>query len=255
MILTALFLAETLAGPAPPFRQDDPWSIDTKRAFIVYNACFGRAVFDRQQSAGSAEARVISAKASCRKQYDAVVESMVKDTAGKVDPAIAAADARAKLDESDDRVLPLLSPAPPPNLAELPVRYMAGEWRLGGGALTLGLTIQFTDKPSLIGRFASRDAVMMSLNTGGLRAWEIFKDERGRATFRATFADGRVASYERIPSPPSEMNFINAADPTVQRYDLLIENEQFLIRWVVKDGAGQLRFRRNVKTGSDRQPE
>ena len=69
----------------------------------------------------------------------------------------------------------------------------------------------------------------------------------------ATFTDGRVVRFERIPSFPGEMHFINPADAAVQRIDLSMDDDDLLIRVTRTDTGQQLRFSRlGTVTGAAR---
>ncbi|WP_183955159.1 hypothetical protein [Sphingobium fontiphilum] len=198
---------------------------------------------------------MIDAKAACQAEYDAALAAIINDADKNDERAPVVAHARARLDEADIRILEMLVPTPPTRLAQLPIRGMVGDWRLGGGALAVRMTVRYTDKPSIVGTLEPNDTTITTLNASGLRSWEIVPNERGSAILQATFADGRATKYARIPSSAGEMDFINAADSLVQRYDILLEDGELLIRWVEKDMSGQLRFRRQMQTGSEMAPK
>jgi hypothetical protein len=42
------------------------------------------------------------------------------------------------------------------------------------------------------------------------------------------------------------MNFINAAEVAIQRFDLAIEDNDLILRMVTPDGGTRLRFRRQI---------
>ena len=137
----------------------------------------------------------------------------------------------------------VVGPPAPAKLAQLPVSHLVGEWRLGGGAMAVVMTVHFTDDGSLVGTLDSDFEF-----AAGLRTWKVTSDGTKNALLHASFADKRLVQYNRIPSFPTEVDFINATNPNVQRFDLVIEDDDLLIRVVTPDGGTQLRFRRQIGT-------
>lgn len=244
MILAAFLLAGSLSHPEPVDIMGGSYSMETVRRYHSYVICFVRGAQDRRSDAGSPEANMQAAKAACRTQYDSFVAGVVKDSAGVSDAASAAAGARALLDAMDARVV--IGPPPPAQLAQLPVAAMVGAWRLGGGPLAVDMNIRFDADGSLVGTLTPPQ----DYTAEGLANWKIVSGGTNQAVLHASFAGRRVVRFERIPSFPREMDFINPADPAIQRFDLAIEDEDLLIHLVTKGGGQQLRFRRNLETAA-----
>lgn len=245
MIFALLLLAQAPSQSQLIDILSDRYSVQTKERFEAYVLCFAKGAYDRRRAEGSSEAQMRETKAACRAEYDSFVAGVVKDSEGSSDAASATMNAHALLDRLDDPVL--FGPPPPANLAKLPVERLIGDWRLGGGPLAIDMKIQFADDGSL--------AAILKPDTEttarGLRGWKVTSDGTKEAVFLASFADGSVAKYQRVPSFPSEMNFINAAEVTIQRFDLAIENNDLILRMVTPDGGTQLRFRRQIGTTPD----
>lgn len=239
MILAVFLLAQSLSQSPPIDIIGGTYSVDTKERYEAYLLCFAKGAYDRRQSAGSPEAHMREAKAACRKEYDSFVASVVKDSEGSSDATSAAIKARSFLDAMDAGAI--IGPPAPAKLAHLPVERLVGAWAMGRGPLAVDMNVQFADDGSLVGILSSgfESAVKE------LKSWKITSDGTKGAVFHATFADGRVVKYNSIPSFPGEMNFINPADPAIQRYDLTIHDNDVLFRLVTPDAGSQLRFRRH----------
>jgi len=240
MILATLLLAEIVSQSQPLNIFEERYSAESKNRYEAYVMCFARGAYDRRQDAGSPEAHMKAAQAVCGKEYDSFVESVVKDSESSSDAASAAVKARSLLDAMDARAL--IGPPAPTVLAQLPVERLTGDWRLGSGPLAIDMRVSFREDGSLFGILKSD----FDKWAGGLNSWRVTSDGTKNATFHAYFAGKKEVRYDRIPSSPSEMNFINAADPSIQRFDLVMEDNDLLIRWVEPDGGGTLRFRRQV---------
>ena len=180
------------------------------------------------------------AKAACRGEYDSFVAGVVRDSKGSPDADSAASKARAFLDEIDAGVV--IGPPAPAKLAHLPVERFVGAWRLGRGPLAVDLKVRFTESGSLVGIFET------ALNPHRLKSWKIMSDGTKHAVLHASFADGRIVKYDRIPSFPGEIDFINSADPAIQRFALTVEDNDLLIRLVAPEHGTQLRFSRQIDT-------
>jgi hypothetical protein len=240
MILAALLMLGGISQAPAIDILDDAYSVETKKRYEEYVRCFATAAYDRRQAAGSPEAHMREAKAACRREYDSFVAGVVKDLATSSDATSAAIRARAFLDEMDARAV--MGPPAPAKLAQLPVERLIGVWRMGGGPLAVDMNVRFADDGSLVGTLKSD----FKLEADGLRSWKVTSDGTKQAVFHAAFADGRVVNYVRVPSFPGEMDFINSADPAIQRFDLLMEDNDLLIRWVTPEAGTQLRFRRQT---------
>ena len=118
---------------------------------------------------------------------------------------------------------------------------------MGRGPLAIIMNIQFTDDVSLGAILKPDDAIA----AGGLRSWKVTSNGTEEAVFQATLSDGSVVKYHRIPLFPGEMNFIDAADSTFQRFDLAIEDNDPILRMVTPDGGKGLRFRRTIRNRPD----
>lgn len=244
MILKAIIFAGSLSHPEPIDIMNEPYSAETMRQYVDYVNCFARGVHDRRSNAGSPEAHMREAKAGCRTEYDSLVASMVRDSEGVSDATPTAARARAFLDEMDARAV--IGPPAPAALAQLPVERLVGNWRLGGGPLAVHMTVRFEGDGSLVGILDPPQ----EYRADGLERWRIVGDGTRQAVLHASFGDGRVVRFDRIPSFPGEMHFINSADATVQRIDLAIEDSDLLIRLTQADTGEQLRFRRHLETAA-----
>ncbi|MGV3769001.1 MAG: hypothetical protein ACO1NM_03105 [Sphingobium phenoxybenzoativorans] len=242
MILAALLLVQALSQSPPLNIFDERYSTETKKQYEAYTLCLAKEAYDRRQDAGSPEQHVEAAKAACQKEYALFVERVVEDSKDSPDATSAATDARFLLDRLDARVI--TSPPAPTKLAQLPVEKLIGDWRLGNGSLAVDMTIRFTEDGAMVGTLKSDFEEW----AGGLSSWKVEGDGTRRAIFHASFVDKRRVSYNGIPSSPSEMNFINTTDPMVQRFDLVREDDDLLIRWVSSEGGGTLRFRRQMGT-------
>jgi hypothetical protein len=244
MFLAALLLSALSRGdPIDPFSES--YSTETKKHYEAYLICFAKGAYDRRLSPGSAEAHMREAKAACRKEYDAFVDGVVKDLKGSSDATTAAAKARSFLDEMDARAI--VGPPAPTKLAQLPVEQFIGSWRMGNGPLTVDMNVQSSDDGSMVGTLTPGP-----LSAGELKSWTVTSDGTKQAVLHATFVDLRSVEYHTIPSFPSEMDFINPADPKVQRIDLTVEDGNLLLRLVTRGGGAQLRFHRQVPKSSDR---
>lgn len=244
MILTVIILAGGLSQAEPIDIMSDPYSPETMRQYEAYVVCFARGVHDRRSDAGSPVAHMREAKAGCRTQYDSLVASMVRDLGGVLDAASAAARARAFLDEMDARAV--IGPPAPAALAQLPVERLTGSWRLGRGSLAVQMTVRFEGDGSLVGILnPPRD-----YSANGLERWRVVSDGTRQAVLYASFGGGRVVRFERIPSFPGEMHFINPADSAVQRIDLVMDDDDLLIRVSKTDTGEQLRFSRDLGTAA-----
>lgn len=97
------------------------------------------------------------------------------------------------------------------------------------------------------------NAVMGKLEPGsfdwghGLESWKVTSDGTSKAVLLATFRDGRSVAYDRIPSAPGQMNFINIGDPKIQRIDLSCVEGVLEIGLVSSESSMQLRFRLDEK--------
>ena len=227
-----------------------PYSVETKSRFEAYLLCFARGAYDRRNDPRSPEARMQEAKAACRTEYDSFVAGVVADSEGLSDAATAEAGARALLDEMDARAA-AIGPAPPAALAQLPVAQLVGGWRMGNGPLAVQMNVRFADDGSLLAILSPA----WEFTADGLQAWRVVGDGTEKAVLHASFGDGRVVRFEQIPSFPSEMNFINPADPSVQRIDLATQDDDLLIRLVTNGGGTQLRFRRDLGTEPGAAPD
>lgn len=150
--------------------------------------------------------------------------------------------ARSFLDRVDPRAI--FIPKAPLQLAKLPVGKLVGNWRLGNGPLAADLNVQFTVDAALAGTISSK----FEDSADGLRSWKIVSDGTESAVFHAAFADGRVARYQRIPSFPGEMTFVNASDLYIQRYDLAVEGDDLILSYVKPKVGAKLRFRRRLES-------
>ncbi|MEO8373874.1 MAG: hypothetical protein ABI471_01525 [Sphingomonas bacterium] len=239
MVPAALLFAQLLAQPQPLDIFDARYSVETKKQVERYMLCFVKGAYDRRRDTGSPEAHMKEAKAACRNEYDSAVAGVVKDLEGSSDASSAAIKARSFLDKMDAGAI--IGPPAPARLAQLPVEQLVGEWRNGnGGPLAIDMSVHFTDDGSLVGVLkpgseSVRDA---------FKSWKVTSDGTKQAVFEASFADGRLVKYNRIPSFPGEMDFTNPGDPSVQRFDLVLEDNELLIRWVTPDSGTQLRFHR-----------
>lgn len=238
MILTAIILAGGLSFAQPSTVLGDGVSRETWRRYEAYITCFARGVDARRSNPASPEANMREAKAGCRADYDALVASMVTDAGG--DPAAAAARARAFLDEMDARAV--AGPPAPPALAQLPVERLVGSWRMGSGALAVRMIVRFESDGSIVGILSPAQ----SFTANGLERWRIVGDGTRQAVLHASFMDGRVVRFERIPSFPGELNFINPADPAVQRIDLSIDDQNLRISLTRPEVGEGLRFVRDL---------
>jgi hypothetical protein len=245
MILTAIIVAGGLAHSEPINIMNEPYSAETLRQYEAYVNCFARGVFDRRSNAGSPEAHMREAKAACRTEYDGLVASMVRDSEGVSDATSATATARAFLDEMDARAV--IGPPAPAALAQLPVERLVGSWRLGRGPLAVHMTVRFEGDGSLVGILNPP----REYTANGLERWRIVGDGTRQAVLHASFDDGRVVRFDRIPSFPGEMNFVNSADASVQRIDLTMQDDDLLIRLTKTDTGEQLRFSRDLGTAAD----
>jgi hypothetical protein len=188
------------------------------------------------------------AKEACRKEYDRALAAALEDAGGRSAPPAAAVSARAALDKADARILEILAPQPPLALEQLPIRGMVGHWTLGRGPLATAMHVRYSEDGSLAGALD----ITTGMPTANLKTWQISTDGHGKAVLHATFSDGHRAMYERIPSFPDEMDFINTGDPFVQRLDLKIEDDDLIIRCVQSGGnSAQLRFSRQVGSDQD----
>ena len=242
MLLAATFLAWGLSQSGPIDIMGGPYSAETRRQYEAYIYCFAGGAYDRRSDTGSPEANMRAAKAACRTEYDRFVASVVRDSEGRADAVTAAAEARALLDEMDARAV--VGPPPPAQLAQLPVVRLVGTWRLGRGPLAVRMTVRFEDDGSLVGILNPPQ----QFTANGLKDWRIVSNGTREAVLHATFENGRVVRFERIPSFPGEVNFINPADPAIQRFDLAMEDDELLIRVVSPDTGAQLRFHRDSGT-------
>ena len=236
MFLAALLLS-ALAQGDPIDLLSGPYSIETKKHYEAYLICFAKGSYDRRLSPGSSEAHMREAKAACRKEYDAFVDRVVKDLKGSSDATTAAAKARAFLDEMDAAAI--VGPPAPAKLAQLPVEKFIGDWQMGNGPSAVDMNVQFSDDGSMVGTLTPGP-----LSVGDLKSWTVTSDGTKQAVLHATFVDLRSVEYHTIPSFPSEMDFINPADPKVQRIDLTVEGGNLLLRVVTPGGGAQLRFHR-----------
>jgi hypothetical protein len=238
MILAAFLLAQSQAPAIDILGARS--SVQTRKHYEAYVLCFAREAYNRRKSAGSAEAHVREAKAACRKEYDSVIEGVVKDSAGTPDAASAAINTRLVLDEMDVRILPVMGPPAPARLKNLPVEQLVGRWRSGGGQLGAEMDVHFTEDGALVGILTSDPDSLQA----GLKSWKITSDGTKDATFHAFFANGKAADYQRIPSFPGELDFINAAEKSIQRFDLTIKDGDLILGMVAPGLGTQLRFRR-----------
>ena len=236
------WVAQLLAQPQPPLDiLDESYSLETKKGVERYMLCFVKGAYDRRRGAGSPEAHMKEAKAACRNEYDSAATALAKDLKGSSDATSAATKARSLLDRMDAGAI--IGPPAPVRLSQLPVEQLVGEWRNGnGGPLDINMSVHFTDDGSLVGvlKPGYEDAA------GALRSWKVTSDGTKQAVFQASFANGRLVKYTRIPSFQSEMDFINPGDASVQRFDLVNEDNELLLRWVTPDSGTQLRFHRQV---------
>lgn len=234
-----MFLAALLLSALPQSDPIDPlsesYSIETKKHYEAYLVCFAKGAYDRRLSPGSAEAHMREAKAACSKEYGTFVDGVVKDLKGSSDATTAAAKARSFLDEMDARAI--VGPPAPAKLAQLPVAQFIGDWRMGNGPLAVDMRVQFSDDGSIVGTLTPG-----SFLAGGLKSWTVTSDGTKQAVLHATFVDLRSVEYHTIPSFPSEIDFVNPADPKVQRIDLTVEDGQLLLRLVTPGGGAQSRF-------------
>lgn len=236
MLLAAQAIPESLSWPKE--------NNETQLKHVAYVECYAKAAIDRRNGEGSPEERMKEAKEICRKEYDLALAAAVKDAGGPSASPSAIVNARAALDKTDARILLMLAPPPPAKLEHLPIRGMTGNWSLGSGPVAAPMYVRYSERGSLEGTLNTRSA----LSTAGLLSWEISSDENGRTELQAKFSDGRSEIYQKIPSFPDEMDFINPSSASVQRIDLKIEDDDLLIRCVQSGGNGvQLRFRRPVE--------
>ena len=240
MILTSIFFAGSLLQPEPIDFTGESSSAETRRQYFAYANCFVRGALARRSNPGTPEAHMREAKAGCRTEYDGLVASIVRDLAGESDADSAAARARAALDEMDARAV--IGPPAPAALARLPVERLVGSWRLGRGPLAVRMSVRFETDGSLVGILNPA----REFEANGLARWRIVGDGTRQAVLHATFLDGRVVRFERIPSFPGEMNFINPADASVQRIDLAIDDDVLQLRLTQPDSGAQLGFRRDL---------
>jgi|GWRWMinimDraft_5_1066013.scaffolds.fasta_scaffold19728_2 hypothetical protein len=238
MILAVFLLAQELSPSQPIDILSDRYSEQTRERLDAYTQCFIKRAFDHHRVASSPEGQLKDAAAACRAEYDSFVASVVKDSESSSDAASASVNARAFLDRF--LTTAFSGPPPPANLAKLPVYGLIGEWRMGRGPLAIIMNIQFTDDGSLGAILKPDDAIAAR----GLRSWKVTSNGTEEAVFQASLSDGSVVKYHRIPSFPGEMNFINAAESTFQRFDLAIEGDDLILRMVTPDGGMGLRFRR-----------
>jgi len=241
MVPAAFLFAQLLSSSQSLDMIDERYSVETKKRIATYMLCFVKGAYDRRRDTGSPEAHMKDAKAACRNAYDSVVAGVVKDSEGSSDATSAAIKARSFLDKMDAGAI--IGPPAPVRLAQLPVEQLVGEWRNGnGGPLAIEMSVHFTDDGSLVGVLKPG----FESAAGVFGSWKVTSDGTKQAVFQASFADGRLVKYDRIPSSPAEMDFINPGDPSVQRFDLVNEDNELLIRLVTPDSGTQLRFHREV---------
>ena len=107
--------------------------------------------------------------------------------------------------------------------------------------MAVEMTVQFSDDGYLVGTLKPSPVL-----PSGLQRWNVSSNGTKHAVLHAFFADMGPVEYHAIPSFPSEMDFINPADPKVQRIDLTIEDGDLLVRLVTPDTGEQYRFRRQA---------
>lgn len=242
MMFAVVFLAQSLEQ-APFDLSRDHYSIESKREFESYLVCFAKKTFELRTLPGSPTAHVRTAKAACRKEYDTVVELVAEDLKGTPQELSARSIARSALDRLDERAA--IGPPAPAKLAALPVDQYAGDWRLGGGVLSIDLRIDFTNGDAVSGRFTQKTP---AFDVCGIRHWKITADGEA-AVFEAHFVTGRTVQYKRIPSFPGEMDFLNPEEISLPRIDLQMEDGDLLFQCVKQSSGVQLRFKR--KSGTD----
>lgn len=241
-MLMAIVLAGAVFQTGPIDLMSEPYSAETRSQAETYANCFLRGAYERRSATGSPEAHMREAKAACRTEYERLLASMIRDSAGVSDAATTVDRARAFLDAMDPRAV--IDPPAPAALARLPVARLVGAWRLGRGPLSVQMIVRFDEDGSLVGRLSPP----LEHTANGLTDWRIVGDGTMQAVLHASFGNGRVVRYDRIPSFPGEMDFINSTDENVQRIDLAVEDQDLLIRLTKPDTGEALRFRRDLGT-------
>lgn len=220
--------------------RDERYSVETQTGVMAYITCIGTGVHERKGQDSFTEIDAEDVKVACQKEYHSFVANVVKDLDGATSVADATNLARSYLDEFDPRAA--FVPQAPAKLAKLPVARLVGDWRNGRGAMAAEMGVRFAEDGSLVGTISSK----FGFRAEGLTSWKIVSDGTKEAVFYASYTDGRVVKYNLIPSFPSEMNFINASDIAIQRYDLAIEDNDLVISYVKPTGGVRVRFRREL---------
>lgn len=242
MLLAAFLMAQAPLQPESIDALDERYSAETKTTMVHWITCTGTGVYERRDQATFTVKDAEEVKAECRNEYDTFVENVVTDLKPSTDAATATQIARSFLDRVDLRAI--FTPKAPLQLVELPVSKLVGNWRLGNGPLASNMIVKFTADGTLLGTISSKSESLQD----GLVSWRIVSDGTKEAIFHASFADGTVVKYARIPSFPGEMTFVNASSPNIQRYDLKVEDSFLFLSYVKPDVGAKLRFSRRLES-------
>ncbi|MEW4468870.1 hypothetical protein AB1K62_13675 [Parasphingorhabdus sp. JC815] len=241
MILAAILMAQTASQVEQFDAHDERYSVETQTGMMAYTTCIATGVHERREQDSFSEKDAEDVKTACQNEYDSFVANVVKDLDGAIGVAAAKNLARSFLDKLDPRAA--FVPRTPANLTKLPVARLVGDWQNGRGVLATDMGVRFAVNGSIVGTISSK----YEGTADGLTSWKIVSDGTQDAAFYASYTDGRLVKYNLIPSFPSEMNFINASDIAIQRYDLAIEDNDLIISYVKPTGGVSLRFHRKMK--------
>lgn len=249
MLLAALLM---MPGASPP-EQFDPlderYSVETQTGMMEYITCIATGLHERREQDSLTETDAKNIRAACQNEFDNFVENVTKDLDGFTTPDVAANLASSYLNKTDLRAI--FVPQAPENLAKLPVGRLIGDWQLGGGSLTTKMGVRFAEDGSLVGAISPGYGGVVD----GLRSWRIVADGTENATLHASFADGSVTRYASIPSFPGEMTFVNASNLDIQRFDLKVEDGDFVLSYVKPGSGSRLRFRKQIESAGASQSE
>ncbi len=249
MLLATFLMVQAPLQPESFDAFDDRYSAETQKAMMQWITCTGTGVHERNEQAPFTGKDAEEVKAECQIEYDIFVENVVTDLKPSTDEATATQIARSFLDRVDPRAI--FTPKAPLQLAELPVSKLVGNWRLGNGPLATDMSVKFSADGALVGTISSE----FKSTADGLVSWRIVSDGTENAVFHASFADGNVAKYERIPSFPGEMTFVNASDLDIQRYDLTVKESDLVLSYVKPIVGTKLRFSRRLESAETSESE
>jgi hypothetical protein len=101
--------------------------------------------------------------------------------------------------------------------------WFVGNWRLGSETPCAELQVAIDKNGSLVGSMSFPGFEESTLRRWRLTPWP------NPNTLLATFRDGRIAEYRRIPSFPGEYDFIRETDPQVRRIDIINNDPELVI--------------------------